>query len=898
MRNVSTKLAVYGLACGLFTAVSALAQTPDYNEAIDIAVQQGASPAGWVAPAGSLISITGNPVTDAAYGVKYDSGKIIVRTAAKAFRYTSKYAGQADTIFGLPSAAAAWVTTGNDATNFLQNNGVNGSNATKLLERGLGMNDDGSHDIVVEMAVLPDMDTIMRPIKNPDISTYSAASADYGNAASFQQPGTMSSTTYSNFQAYYNSWKIGALDNKTFPWTQMGYTFFWGNGTTQADIQGMTEFILLGQTPVTLYGMYATNSYIYTLNDGTNFSSASGAQYGNGFASFKVDGDCDTIWAGHRFQKNARTATANEIIIDSTGYVSGGSGILVWSLNYEVTNNGVISGDTNLKFAVANSANVAVLFQGDTTYTYGTPLAGINKLTNSGTISSPEIAIKAAGGDTTIINNAGGVLAGGRYSVLTSTGNDTLTLHGGSVTGDIDLGGGTNAFTIDGATTLSFSLARNTASTAHVTNVTSAAISDNTATVAPVITGTDNIRDNDSFLIINAGTLTADPTKILITNDSSRPMITFTPSSAGNQLSLTANRDNAYYTRLSGYSGVGSAVDAIANSSTGDMAALIGSLDASGNPGDAGKLAPAVDNGALASAAQVRNRFNDNIVNHLTDSTQKLLSANPAVWGQVFDSYLHQSPRGTSGGYTADVWGISAGFDRRLGDNIIVGIGTGYASNNLTSRDGTGGGTSKNYQGSLYGTLLGENAYLSGVLMFGYNDYSASRAINFGNISRTAKSDYAGQQYSAYAEAGKTFDKEGLLVTPLASLQYSYLHTGAYTETGAGAADLSVNSQNYGTLQSGLGVRIGCALKYVIPDIHAKWLYNIAQDNMEATANFTDGGPAFTTTGYSQPRSSGQLGTKLIFSLSGALALTLNYDLEIKEDFYSHYGYGNLRFSF
>jgi hypothetical protein len=119
----------------------------------------------------------------------------------------------------------------------------------------------------------------------------------------------------------------------------------------------MSEFILLGGTTVNTYAMYATQSYIY--------ANASGdTEYGNGYASFDVYGSCDTIWAGHRFQTKTLdgSGAANTITIESTGSVSGGQGILVYSLNYDVTNSGSITGATTDKFGISNTSNIAILF--------------------------------------------------------------------------------------------------------------------------------------------------------------------------------------------------------------------------------------------------------------------------------------------------------------------------------------------------------------------------------------------------------------------------------------------------------------------------------------------------------------------------------------------------------
>ena len=902
----TTKLfssAVIGLC--LFYEGAFAQSVPGYQESITLAIQHADSPSNWMPAAGTMYTISGNAATDAQFGIKYDGGNIVVRTATKSGNFKSNYVGQAGyKSYGPATTSAAWVTTGQSLTTFLNDNSATGANVVKLVERGLGMSDSGTHDAVVEYTVAPNNDNIIRPAKAFDIKTFSTDASKYGTDADFAaKPADMSQATYDNFKTYYANWKRDALDNKTFPWTQLGYTFFWGNGYNLADIQGMSEFIIPGQTPLGIYGIYATESYLYTLNDGANFSAAATAQYGNGFASFKVDGGCDTLWAGHRFQKNVRTATANEITIDNTGSISGGQGLLVWSLNYDVTNNGTISGATAMKYNLANTANIALLFKGDTSTTYGTPITtGINKFTNNGTISSPGTAVKAEAGDTTVINNAGGTISGGDYAVLTGAGNDTLTITGGDIGGKIDLGAGTNTMSVTGASTLAFSLDRSLASAAQVSNVTTATINDNAATLAPSIGGTQNIRDNDSFLIVDAGTLNANAAKITVQNDSTRPMLTFTASKTANQLSLNATRDNTYYRNNSGNTELGTVLDALANSGTGDTSYMISQLDGSGNAADARQLAPNPDNGAAQTLNYTQDRFANTIISHVAGTINVNTNGQgKAAWGQIFNSYLNQYARGSSNGYNADIFGISAGYDRKVGDSSILGVGLGYAKNSILVRDNSGWTDVESYQGNIYYGTAWERSYLSAVAQFAQNEYSSGRNISFGGLARQAKGSYTGQQYGAYAEAGYSFG-DTLRFTPLASLQYSLLHTKSYTETGAGAANLTVDSANYKFLQSGLGMRVSLPVQkaktLLTPDLHAKWLYALKADDMESTAALAGGGASFKTSGYSQPRNAGQVGARMDIEFNKRLTLAVNYDFEFREDFNSHTGYANLRCKF
>ncbi|HOW56780.1 MAG TPA: autotransporter domain-containing protein [Smithellaceae bacterium] len=898
----------------------AAAQTlsPNYAESLSLAISHAVSPAGW--RPSSLYTIS--PTAPAAQGLTYDNGdpvtgNLITRTAGKSRNFKWNYVGQAGyTIYGQPTTDAAWVTTGLDATGFLINNGVNGDNVITLIERGLGMDNTATHDAIIEYAVNPQY--IIRPTRNPDISQYLPAS--YGQNLPFVKPAGMSDAAFNNFKAYYENWLVGAYGSYAFPWTQLGYTFFWGNGYTLAQINGMSEFIVLGGSPVDIYSIYATRSYIYTRNDGNDFSNAASSSYGNGFAGFRIDGTCDTVWAGHRFQKNVRhnPATPNQIIIESTGSVSDGQGLLVWSLNYDVTNNGIISGATTDKFGIAGTANIALLFKGDTSADYGTPVAtGVNLLSNSGTISSSGIAVKSEAGNTIITNNAGGLIAGGVAAIQTGSGNDTVAVNGGEIRGRVDLGAGTDSFTVTAGSNarLAFTLNKDTAASAAIANTETVTIADNT-TLAVTVGGTKNLISNDQFLIVDTGALTVTPANLTIQNDSAAPMLSFSFLKDSNKLYLIAARNGSYYGAHAGNASLGNVLDNLADTATGDMSAVLAALDRSGSAQNARQLEPVVNAAVLQAGYETAQQVYQTIIARIEERPALLVAgkdmmfSRPAAaeknksgaWAQVFGALLHQGQRDSVSGYDAQMGGITAGLDRRLYNRVLAGASFGYAQNWIKSSSAGTETIADSYQGNLYGSLAINDYYLNTIFSFGYNLYDSSRHISFGGIDRQAKSSYSGNQYSGYLEGGRKFNFAGLDITPLFSLQYLQLQLNGYSESGAGAVNLTVDAQRYNLMQSGVGFKIAYPRQNdftkIIPELHARWFYDFIGDPQQTSSQFAGGGASFATRGFDPPRASYNIGAKLNIITTAGIEVSLNYDLELKQDFHSHNAYVNLHYTF
>ncbi|MCX5679591.1 MAG: autotransporter domain-containing protein [Candidatus Omnitrophica bacterium] len=914
------------LAAHIFFHVPVLAATETYTQAKAQAVSNAANPANWLATSG-IISVNGTDTHD----LRYDASKnLIVRTAAAAWKFSSNYVGQANYYTFQDSdpkkvdTNASWITTGNDLTNFYntKGGGATGLDFVKVLERGLGMDTAGNHDVIVEYSLAANNNMMMRPVKDPDITDYH--SAQYGSSdASFpfiRPPDMTDDNAWTKFKAYYNYWKTTSAS--TFPWTQLGYSYFWGNGDSPPagvfQIQGMTEFILLEHTLVNIYGIYATQSYIYTKNNG---------QYGNGYANFNIDGACDSVWAGHRFQNGvSRLASLpNEInVTGSAGSVFGGQGILVWSLNYAVTVGSgctVTSDGVTDKYGIAGTKNIAILFDGDTTTNYGTPITGgINKVTNSGTItgngSNTGTAIKILNGDTTIVNNSGGTIAGTTaIDCSASIGTMSIT-NRGTITGGITLAAAT-ATTLDiGNTALTLTNGHLSAltlianSSTDFGNITTTGTSVDASSTINVTTG-GYIPNSTTFQVINtvAG-ISAVPSTIT----PSSPIFTFSGDNSTNNLILTATRAKSYnsFASNSNVANAGSILNTMAmnNTATGDMVNILGALDsltsASAINQALENMLPNADNSATQTSQATLDQYLSTVFAHL-DAFKNVTSGaliGPDVWASGFGSYIHQDPMDASNGYNATIWGTALGCDVLTLDHLRLGLSGGFAQDFVRTKDSSARTDIDSYQGTLYGSYTKDAYYVDAAFSFAYNTYDTNRNVTVGALDRTAAGDYNGQQYSAYIGGGYKFIGKNVEMTPLASFQYMHLRLNNYTESGAGAANLKVDPQDYDVAQTGLGMKFGYPVDLkggigrLTPELKFKWLYDWIGDAQQATSTFTGGGGSFGTKGFTPAQSSYDFGAKLTLETVNFVTLSLSYDLELKEDFYGHYGLAEVRYRF
>jgi len=250
------------------------------------------------------------------------------------------------------------------------------------------------------------------------------------------------------------------------------------------------------------------------------------------------------------------------------------------------------------------------------------------------------------------------------------------------------------------------------------------------------------------------------------------------------------------------------------------------------------------------------------------NTTCRLHDSRGGWWGKGFGYFGHQDARSTFTAYDTRIYGTMLAYDAPILPNTRAGLGLGYAHSIIDGKTYDADLNFDTYQATAYiGHEMGP-LFIHGSASAGWNDYHGERHIVFPGIDRRAKSKYTGEDYTAFSETGYHFFIKEMTLTPIASLQYSRVNVSGYTEKGAGDINLKVERQGYDFLESGLGAKIerdfSCHLGVFVPELHAKWLYEISNPKMEQSAAFLPAGsPLFTTPGLSIDRNTLNVGTGL-----------------------------------
>ena len=514
----------------------------------------------------------------------------------------------------------------------------------------------------------------------------------------------------------------------------------------------------------------------------------------------------------------------------------------------------------------------------------------------------------------TIIN--GGTL---RTNKASAVGTGNLTVADG---GTLDVGTTNLAVTGTYTQAVGSTLKLTANSSADFGRITTGVLADIKSGSTIDVTVDSYMPNGTTITIVNTGG--AGIGSVPTTIKSSSSFITLSLADLGGNLVLTANRSAsnnfaaAGATVNSNAATVGAVLDKIPNPSS-DMTTVLNTLATLSNSQVASSLesmSPTVDGAVTQSSISMLNQITGATETHFENiraggGTTGIATGDDYfkgldIWAQGLGDYAHQDPRGSSNGYNATSWGVSGGADLPLGNDALrMGIGSGYGQTFVRSKDSSGRTGIDSIPESIYCTYENDRYpfYLDAMFTFIYNLYNASRAVTVGTLTqRTASADYDGEQYSGYFEGGYSFFFKNLCLTPLVSFNYMHLHTSSYTETGADALNLSVKAQDYDMALTGFGAKIAYPLQQkwgtLMPDLHAKWLYDWIGDNQATTAGFAGGGTSFGTSGFRAARSGYDLGTKISLKTKYNISIDLDYDFLLKADYYEHYGSVTLKYSF
>lgn len=269
----------------------------------------------------------------------------------------------------------------------------------------------------------------------------------------------------------------------------------------------------------------------------------------------------------------------------------------------------------------------------------------------------------------------------------------------------------------------------------------------------------------------------------------------------------------------------------------------LAALDTGDNANSAGGglALPAFASG-LVSAAQGQAINVAQLTGARGNSASTTGSRDIAVWSDGVVGFGSRDATASRNAQEFTTSGVTAGIDYRVTDNLVLGVGVGYARDRTSiGVDGTKN-RAQGYSVTGYGSYQPTpNTFIDGALGTGSLRFDSDRVVAVAN--NVARANRDGSQYFAALIAGYELRRNGTLWSPYGRVDYSVSKLDTATESGVGLNALTYFSQRQKSLQSALGMRIESAHEvgfgWVVPRLRGEYRYD-GQGSQQASLSYAD----------------------------------------------------------
>ena len=367
------------------------------------------------------------------------------------------------------------------------------------------------------------------------------------------------------------------------------------------------------------------------------------------------------------------------------------------------------------------------------------------------------------------------------------------------------------------------------------------------------------------------------------------PHANFAGSAAGLSASAqsVANHLQANFDSGAGANALGTLFAQLANG-VQNHAAYNAALNRLGN-----ETQQAVGNaGLVASHAFVERMYSCPTFDGTADT---MMHEHDCGWGRVIDN--HTSADGSDGlGYNANTYAMQFGGQHGLGDGWFIGGSVGYGTTTLDGSDGVG---DVNAHGPQLGIVLKKEIgrwTISGGADAAYGWDDSTRNVTFPGSAVQAKGDFNTYEAGLHSRIAYTIPMNDWYMKPYLDVHLVHFHTGSYTEQGAGALDLAVNSSSGTTLSASpmfeLGGRWAFANGMVLrPDVAAGAIFH-DRNHWATDAQFVGSAPGVApfTAVSSAPSALAKVKLDMNLSVSKNTEIKLEYGGQFGSGYRSNEG--------
>jgi uncharacterized protein with beta-barrel porin domain len=234
------------------------------------------------------------------------------------------------------------------------------------------------------------------------------------------------------------------------------------------------------------------------------------------------------------------------------------------------------------------------------------------------------------------------------------------------------------------------------------------------------------------------------------------------------------------------------------------------------------------------------------------------------------------------------LFGFTGGYDFS-GPNHVYGAAFHISWDKLTYGAGNMSGTNRDYAVALYGSQNVGPLRLSGQLAYNAGHISANKIITIGSYAPTAAASASESLAKVNGEITLPLTIKNWSLAPFAGVDFAKGSISSFTETGAGAANLTVGKINADRTDLLAGVTISRNKGQWRPYLRAMYRNALTTGTNTVTAYLNgDSSTSFTVTGLTQGKSEVDLNTGVNIVFDDAGALFFGYQGTYRNDYKSH----------
>ena len=277
--------------------------------------------------------------------------------------------------------------------------------------------------------------------------------------------------------------------------------------------------------------------------------------------------------------------------------------------------------------------------------------------------------------------------------------------------------------------------------------------------------------------------------------------------------------------------------------------------------------------GYLAYATALRdqaNMFGRAISLRLGDQNSD--HAEDGWWGSGEGQF--QFGNGGVGTSKSKLYGFNLGYDFS-GPHHVLGVAGSISWDGLDYSGGTLSGTNRAFALAAYGGWNLGPLHLTGQLGYLFGHLAASKVLTLGTVTRSAQAVANEHLLKANATAGFDLSVLGMQLEPFVGIDVARGQISGFTETGGGAADLTVSPISARRTDLLVGANVTRSSGMWRPYLHATWRSALGTPGADSINAYLNGDTttAFTVAGSAAAKHEidADVGVNVVFEDSGSL---------------------------